>query len=335
MVIVQKNGVILGNQEASNHKHGTRSRSIDAEGFETKSPRKPLTFGLNQNTTICRACPKLIGKENAVRCTQCKGWLHHKCTGLSKHEYEFLCNTPTTKLLFSCVKCFSDPTSPAPNQEQLNNEARFDKIEKMCQSFGEQSKEIFELLSAKKDDQKEEKKKENIQVSLSVQEAVREEHDKDEKKNNLILFNLPEFVGNEEDNDDILKVKEVLGFVKGIPIVDILDSSTVTRLGRKKEDPEEKPRAIRIAFGIPARKMDILRNAYKLANHDDFRKLGLSMDMTKKERDAEYILRGELLRRRAAGEDIKISRGKIVPRTTSPPNAETEVKTTAETGSET
>ena len=113
MVIVQKNGVILGIQEASNHQHSTRSRSIDAEGDkEKKSPSKPLTFGLNQNTTICRVCPKLIGKDNAVRCTKCKGWLHQKtCTGFTKHEYEFLCNTPTTKLLFFCVKY---QTSPSP-----------------------------------------------------------------------------------------------------------------------------------------------------------------------------------------------------------------------------
>ena len=207
----------------------------------------------------------------------------------------------------------------------------------MCQQFGEQSKEIFELLSSKKDEQKEEKKKDNIQVSLSVQEAVKEGNEKETKKNNLILFNLPEFVGNEEDNDDILKVKEVLGFVKGIPIVDILDSSTVTRLGWKKEEAGEKPRAIRITFGHSGRKMDILRNAWKLANHDDFKKLGLSPDLTKKERTAEIELRAEMLRRRALGEQIKISRGKIVPKTnaTSPTPEETEVKTTAENGTET
>jgi len=83
--------------------------------------------------------------------------------------------------------------------------------------------------------------------------------------------------------------------------------------------------------------MDILRNAWKLANHDDFKKLGLSPDLTKKERAAEMELRAEMLRRRALGEQIKISRGKIVPKpnATRPTPEETGVKTTAENGTET
>ena len=207
----------------------------------------------------------------------------------------------------------------------------------MCQQFGEQSKEIFELLNRKKEDKKEEKekekKKDNIQVSISVQEALKEQQDKEEKKNNLILFNLPEFDGDEDDNDDIDRVKEVLGFIKGVPCVDVLDSSTVSRLGYKKEDPDSKPRAVKITFRTFEKKMAILRNASKLANHEDFKKLGLSPDRTAKERTADLILREEYLRRKAAGENIKISRGKIVPRipTTQPPKPTvTEDNTTVE-----
>ena len=338
MVFVQRNGVILGIPEPSNHQHGTRFKSMSSteDGSGKKSPVKSLNYGLNHDSTICKQCPKLVGKENAARCTKCKGWLHQKCTGLTKHEFEFLCNTPTTKLLYICSLCQSG--SPAQTNEQVNPiyEDRLDKIEKMCQQFGEQSKEIFELLNNKKEERKEEKKKDNIQVSLSVQEAMKEQQDQEEKKNNLILFNLTEFHGEEEENDDIQRVKDVLGFIKGIPMVDVLDNSTVSRLGYKKEDPDSRPRAIKIVFGSYEKKMAILRNAKKLATHEDFRKLGLSPDRTAKERTADLILREEYLRRKAAGEDIKISRGKIVPRTptTQPKAAVIEDNTTVENGDE-
>ena len=159
MVFVQRNGVILGIPEPSNHQHGTRSMSSTEDGSGKKSPVKSLTYGLNHNSTICKQCPKLVGKENAARCTKCKGWLHQKCTGLTKHEFEFLCNTPTTKLLLICSLCQSD--SPAQTQEQVNPiyEDILVKIEQMCHQFGEKSKEIVELLNNKKEERKEKRRR--------------------------------------------------------------------------------------------------------------------------------------------------------------------------------
>ena len=114
------------------------------------------------------------------------------------------------------------------------------------------------------------------------------------------------------------KVKEVLEFVKGDKLVDNLDESTIIRLGRTKPKTGDKPRAIKIVFGSYERKMDVLRNAKKLANHPDFKKLGLSPDKTKLERDADSVLREELAEKRRAGGEWKIARvngvAKVVPR---------------------
>ena len=57
----------------------------------------------------------------------------------------------------------------------------------------------------------------------------------------------------------------------------------------------------------------ILRNAWRCANHPDFKKLGFSPDRTLQERKDDIERRSELAERRAKGEkNIKISRGKIV-----------------------
>ena len=329
MVYVQKNGTIIGNPEASDaHPHSTRSRSITSDaGKGSKSPVKST----NLAKTTCKGCTKLIGTDNAVRCSSCTEWVHaNKCSSLTKHEFDFLCNTPTTTLLFPCPKCKLEPPSTAkvvPTNPDY--EARFDKIEQICDQFGQKHKEILDILNAKKEEKKEEKKEKSKQMSISVREALKDHEQRDERKNNLILFNFPEI---EDDKEDIKNVIEVLEFVNGDRLTDNLDESNISRLGRTKPEVGSRPRGIKITFANSDKKMAILRNAWRLANHPDFKKLGLSPDRTKQEREDNIKLMAELARRRAAGElNIKIARGQIVSSTTGTPAPEADKDAATET----
>ena len=332
MVYVQKNGTIIGNPEASDaHPHGTRSRSSTSDAG--KGGKSPVKLS-NLTKTTCKCCSKLIGTDNAARCSLCTEWVHsNKCSSLTKHEFDFLCNTPTTTLQFPCPKCKLEPPSTAkvvPTNPDY--EARFDKIEQICDQFSQKHKEILDILNTKKEEKKEEKKDKSKQIGISVREALKDHDQRDEKKNNLILFNFPELEDDKEESEDIKNVIEVLAFVNGDRLTDNLDESNITRLGRTKPEVGSRPRGIKITFANADKKMAILRNAWKLANHPDFKKLGLSPDRTKQEREDNIKLMAELARRRAAGElNIKIARGQIVSSKTGTPAVAPEADKDAET----
>ena len=53
-------------------------------------------------------------------------------------------------------------------------------------------------------------------------------------------------------------------------------------------------------------------DARNLKGHAVYGKIGLAKDMTPSERETEHKLREELFRRKDAGEDVRISNGRIV-----------------------
>ena len=134
------------------------------------------------------------------------------------------------------------------------------------------------------------------------------------RKNNIILYNVDESKkkGQECEKEDEVLVKEILNFVNPV-----LDSAPINieikRLGRPRDltKQDTKPRPVKVSFdnvGIP---LNLLRKAYRLK---DFRlkKIGLSADKTKAQREAEKATRDEYRRRKANNEDVCMYRGKVL-----------------------
>lgn len=303
---IQKGGIILvadDGDEASKF-HATRSRSRE-------SGKKSPTKFLGHINSPCRVCNKKVTVENGLTCDKCDSWIHYKsCSSLTKHEYDFLCNTPKTRLKYFCPKCQSTSSETTGKDPVLIQEARMDALTQMCEAVQAQNNTILDLMN------KTDKKEEALQGA--VKEVFESSKEKDEKKNNLILFNLPESSNTDAkkgQEEDLNRVKEVLKFINDGDVIQDFNETTIERMGTKKDDDKEvRPRAVKIQFATFDKKMKILRNAKNLAKHVTFKTLGISPDKTFKEREAYKTMRKEMVERNAKGEDLIIFRDEIILR---------------------
>ena len=78
----------------------------------------------------------------------------------------------------------------------------------------------------------------------------------------------------------------------------------VTRIGRKKPEQDEKPRPIKVELPDVDTKKRVLKNARLLKSYK-IKKIGVSHDKTKKELEADRILRADLRKRREEDKDVE------------------------------
>ena len=148
-------------------------------------------------------------------------------------------------------------------------------------------------------------------MAVKIQENMEEMQDKERRKLNIIMENVPEVSSEDENNrkeGDIKVVAEI--FSKDLELQGITPLS-ITRLGRLKE----KVRPIRICLDSENSKQLVLSAAKKLRNspEESAKRIYIDPDLTQTERKRNFELRQELRKRRNEGEEnIVIYAGKIV-----------------------
>ena len=132
---VQTVGAILvdpDGEDINQFKHQTRSKERHG-----KSPTKFLST-IN---SPCRVCPKKVTDENSH--DKCEGWVHFKCSKLTKHEFDFLCNSPVTRLKYFCPTCETSSPSVTGSDPVRIQKARLDALDKKIETVEMQNKAIL------------------------------------------------------------------------------------------------------------------------------------------------------------------------------------------------
>lgn len=75
------------------------------------------------------------------------------------------------------------------------------------------------------------------------------------KKDNIILFNIPE---SENDDQDVDHIKEIISHVSPDATTEHIDSTVVRRIGSKKDD-QTRPRPIKVKILQPDQKQKLLK----------------------------------------------------------------------------
>src|SRR6266536_5461438 len=117
-------------------------------------------------------------------------------------------------------------------------------------------------------------------------------------------------MGLKEDNaeNDEQLVKDLFTVLVGNRGVRAI--SAVERLGRVKPS---STRPIRVIMANTDSRSEILKSCPDLRKHEEYKKVYISPDLTRKQQESDKILRDKLKQMRTAGEtDIRIKRGKIV-----------------------
>ena len=137
---------------------------------------------------------------------------------------------------------------------------------------------------------------------------------REKKKNNLIVFNMPE-LEDASDNEELMrndfdKIKQIY---EGRAKLRERDLVNITRLGNKNQD---KIRPILLVFKDEDVRTKILRNNrdLKYMENNVSSSIYVHIDRTPKQRQTEKVLREELNRRKNSGEkNIVIRNEQIVP----------------------
>ena len=138
-----------------------------------------------------------------------------------------------------------------------------------------------------------------------------EEIEKESKKKNIVMFNLPESTKEvalnryQEDMDRCGKI-----FTRELEIQD-LTVEKIIRLGKKKDNGN---RPLLIKLGSETDRNTVLSKAKKLRYSEEFVRVYLAKDMTEMEREKDKKLRQELIEKRRKKEDgwYVIRRGKVM-----------------------
>ena len=142
---------------------------------------------------------------------------------------------------------------------------------------------------------------------------VVEELEKEKRKENLVVFGIPE--EDDEQEGDKLVNDVINGLLPEIRV----EFTALGRIHKKGLNP----RPLRIKIDDAGHRRKILARAKDLHSSDKFNKIYINPDLTREQQLADMKLRKEVKRLREAGEIVKIIKGEIV-KDTKPLNSKTD-----------
>ena len=311
---------------------------------------------LQVNPIKCKVCDTVCldaayfesDEDDSVSCDVCNLWVHKKCSNTSTAEWQALKGS-NENIRYQCNDCLTNKGQNS-NQMQIfqqilreNNDILLkriasietnilhkvdEKIERKMTEFEHKNEKMIDDKIKAQLDTFKQNKNEQISIENSIQEQVSQKLDEfkdiEDRKNNLMIFNIKESSKNEiaeETKEDLQAVIQVIKHTNPElteSITKIISEDNIKRLGRKKEtsteDNASKPRPIKLTLPNEATKFKILRKSHKLKSYQGNNKIGLKLDLTKQQQIEERNIRQELISRRENKEDVMIFRGKVIKR---------------------
>lgn len=230
---------------------------------------------------ICHACNETIDGD-VITCNMCRMPYHLRkdCASITATIGKSILNLEN--VTYSCNNCKS-----------INVYDMFIRFSKMEQEL----KEIREQLrtSLKND------------IGTIVQEAITEHYERQEKKNNVIVFGIKEVDQDDEDavEDELEDLMRTFSVSR--------DFLRYSRIGK----PGERPRPLKLQFVDYEFKRNFMSKAWKLKslNQKNNTRIYLRHDMTRSQQKKEKLLVEELKARKDKGENVYIRNGKIMTKT--------------------
>lgn len=245
-----------------------------------------LTMPLSQ-AFPCSCCNASVQEHQIITCSICKLKFSYQCADLTVSEIRTL--KSKRGLSWTCKGCSSmgdDIAGLRAAIVALKNE------------ISELKQQTLLVKDAPLDDG-------------AYEEIIQEIRERENRKANVILYGVAESLSNsrnERNSEDFGEAKKVLGQLS----VDC--DFSCSRLGIF-DASKPTPRPLRLKLTSMQYVGSILRNAKKLKDTQDFKKIGISSDRTPRQNRYFKQIRQELLNRKSAGEtDIYIAHVNGIPK---------------------
>ena len=262
-------------------------------------------------------------------CECCAGWFHTDCQDLSASAVYAL---ETYELPWICISCRAELKQKRRLVRRIDRqvEVRMKGMEKVITSQIDETEQRLTrklsdlgLQSTKELDQKLEVGLKNVESNVTkeigkssdeVKKAVVEHERRVDRSHNVIMHNIPECEGGtvaEKMEHDQEQVKKIINSIcendREIRV------ERVFRLQRRdaNSNPEPRPRLLLVRFEKKKDADLVMKNRFGL-RHAGYPNTYINRDLSKEEREKEWLLRQEL--KKKGRETHMIFRGRVVPR---------------------
>lgn len=267
-----------------------------------------------QTPWLCLSCDNAIedGQNDIViQCFLCKEFCHKNCCGLSNAQFN-ACRG-SAQIQWTCEAC-GDKEVMVKSQI----EAKLDGIFQML-------KLLTNRLESVEKDNIVAKIEETVEIK--VREYMQDSEEKEKRKLNIIVANIPESDGGtpeERQNHDRDRVRDL---VSKIPDVKTEEVDSPVRLGKFKIGQNVHPRLLRMVVKTVETKKKILQGMHALNKNKTLQqRIYINNDATPKERETVRKLKEEIRQRSQGGETnlmIDYRNLKIVVRADKPVSSDT------------
>ena len=294
-----------------------------------KNSRKPSASGRGQDPSqrgsskakpatqtkpwVCLTCENAIDEDNVdvIECHGCKEWCHKPCTGLTGAQYNCLRNGGNFIQWF-CVECRENDREGVEPKSRM--EAKMDSILKVLTSLHAR---LDRLEDTQNENMREVERKTEEVVEGKVKEYMEEKEEKEKRKHNIIICNLPESQAEtpeERKTEDLERVRDLVVKISNVQRGEVYNP---VRLGKIQIGKNAKPRLLVMVVKTVEAKKKIMQNVSELGKHvmKGENRIYINNDTTKKEREQIKSLKAELNQRKSDGETnlrIDYTAGKIV-----------------------
>ena len=221
----------------------------------------------------CGKCTNDIEEEsNTIECHDCRQWFHKACTDLDSKEFNVL-TQGNQCILWVCPICLDNRGKRDQKIESL--EGRIDQLLGVIQKLEDtiilklEARVEVKVNKILEETVKEVEQKLNSKIDGKLESVVvdrEEEQEKDKRKLNVVISNLPESTkDNREDRlaDDLERAKNMIGL--SVPL-DATEISNPIRLGVFKLGSQ--PRRLKVTISTLAKKQAVVRDAWKINRKD-------------------------------------------------------------------
>lgn len=231
---------------------------------------------------LCYVCDVEASDDNDISCDLCRALVHTTCSGLSRTEVQCV-KSKNRKLSFYCVKC-NDFRSQLP------------KINDLTSVVAALQEEVIMLKSKLSPLAGSDLKLDPLEFDA----IVREVSDRESRRNNLVLFNLPELpqvTKAQQSASDLETARKILSTLN--VATDVLKTQ---RLGKYDETIENRKRPLKVTLSDGRSVMLVLRRSGDLRKLDSFKSLSISRDKTPQQQQLHKFVKEQMSARIAAGE---------------------------------
>lgn len=292
-------------------------------------------------------CGKVVKKsQQGLKCDGCGSWFHAVCGKCPEETYDFLNDhSEDPSIAWYCPKCVLIRRSFSENLLVManNQESLESKVKELSETVNKKFEDLVRDLDMKFNKREIEQKS----AEDSAQKKVEEKFDTliDTVKNTIETpmasavseVMLRTFKEDQEELEEIRK-RQTSIIIHGLgesieenveqrrqvdetSIEDLLHAmncdkvsvSAVIRLGKRPDEPEAHPRALKLVVASEEQKNKILRQAKNLRGKKIWEKVFIHQDLTYKQRTARQLLVKQMKQRQEAGEkDLIIINERIV-----------------------